>query len=206
MTDRSPNEILSFIEETMKSTRRSIVERGFSFVSWGLTVPLGTFATYLLLHFRLYLAIPAFWLLLFAVNMVVNSRYYRGREIRRSRTILDRIYQGTWLFSSGVMVAAITGTFLSGASFGVMFGVMALILGIAYFITSIIAELRIIRICSFGWIAGALLLFSWRFIAPDLYTPALFCVLTVLFELIPGYILWRTSGTTKAKDDEHGKV
>jgi hypothetical protein len=98
---------------------------------------------------------------------------------KMNRSVWQAVLLGSiFLYAGGIFKASI--------SLGMVLAIISLMMGIAYFVSSAVTGYQWMRILSFGWWIGMVLLF----LLPPKTGPALLTLMVFLFEFIPGVYLY----------------
>jgi hypothetical protein len=190
MDSRQAETDLSVIKTIMEDSRKIAIANGIYYILWGILVSVALVVTYLLILNHLtgqnigitwLAAILAGWIATIIISKRINST-------RRVRTFAGKILGALWIGSGIAMtIFGFVGT-MSHAYDGIFIcPINATVLGAAYFASGIIQSQSWIRNLSFGWWAGAVLLF----IFPSIHTLLIFAFMMTVFQTIPGVILYR---------------
>lgn len=191
-------EELEFIKKVIDDTRKVIVDNGFSFIFWGILIVLGLLSTYaaILFEFPLYYAWN--WIVLIGGGWIyaIYSGYKHGRRAK-VYTFSGKLLGAVW-FSAGIAMTILgfVGIFTAAYKGIYISPVLSTILGISFFISGILYGKRWITYLSAGWWAGAIIMF----IFPYHYTLLLMSAMMIVFQIIPGIILYRDSRKLRGAD------
>jgi hypothetical protein len=192
----SPEEELAFIRKMMTDSRQSMVEDGKPYIAWGLLVALAMGVTYVSA-----LVSEDFYTAWIWMGMVVLGMLYTLFEVRQSRrrnvaevnTFAGRLQGAIW---------GACGTALGLSIMMIMWGysstqpsipplftcsISALILGIAYYLSGFVLQLKWLRNLSIAWWLGAIVMFFLR----SVHVLGIYAGMLLLFQVVPGIILNR---------------
>jgi hypothetical protein len=151
------------IREIMERTRDVVGYAAPHFVAWGILMAAALVATYLLrgrggegwIWWLWVLAVGLGWALswLFAV---------RGRRRARVRSQAGRMLGGLWLGTGVTMtILGFAGPAGGAVSSSAVAGMLAAVLGAAYFATGVLSGGRWLMAVGAGWWAGSLVMLLW---------------------------------------------
>ncbi len=189
MTENDAQQELAFIKKVMEDSRRIIAYDGKDFTVWGILVAVGMILMYLKIVFQFQIDSMIFWGILIGTGWLfsIKRRFTHYRK-RRVKTFAGAVIGSVWL-SCGIVMTLI-GFVLGpvGAIKGwAIMPLIALVLGIGYFITSVIIPNRWIRYSAFGWWIGGILIAAY----PAPYILLVFAGMMICFQIIPGIVLQR---------------
>ncbi|HAP36082.1 MAG TPA: hypothetical protein DCQ28_09125 [Bacteroidetes bacterium] len=180
---------LVFIKKVIEDSRRMIVYDGNDFIVWGILVAVGMIAMYVNIVFQYYLSPLLLWGILIGMGWVYSL--IRGFVVHRrshERTFAGKVISSVWL-SCGIVMTLIG---FALPALGVIKGweimpLIALVTGIAYYITSIVITEKWVRYSAYGWWIGALLIAAF----PGKYIFLIYAGMMVCFQIVPGIVLQR---------------
>ena len=189
---------IAFIRKVISDSKNVITENGVDFIIWGLIVVIGLTYTYLDIVYKFTLGNAYTWFILIGIGWVYSIvRNIKRHSKKRVRTLSGKILGATW-FSLGVS-ATILGFVgpMSGAYDGVFISpLIALILGSAYLISGVILNRFWISLLSVCWWLGAV----YMFLMPDLNSLLVMASMMLLFQVVPGIVLYIESKKVKDTD------
>ena len=192
---------IAYLRIMIDNNRRSLIDNGITYISAGIYVLIGVVVSYILDVNGLTKLQPFLWLVLMALLIIIN--FIIQKKIQKKhvkKTFASKVFDATW-FACGIPIAVISILFLTTGSISPtsFFIFISTILGIGYFLTGIINELRLMVILAFGWWLATILSIFWKYIGEEYQLALLFAGLIFLFEIIPGIIIY-----TKWKKLYHG--
>lgn len=198
INEQSAIEDIAFIRKVISDSKNIITENGIDFITWGIIVVIGLTYTYLDIIHNFSLGNAYTWFILIGIGWVYSiTRNIKRHSGKRVRTLSGKILGATW-FSLGI-TATIMGFVgpMSGAYDGVYISpLISLILGSAYLISGVILNRFWISLLSIFWWLGAV----YMFLMPDLNSLLVMASMMLLFQVVPGIILYVES--QKAKETE----
>ncbi|HRB00052.1 MAG TPA: hypothetical protein PK294_06420 [Ignavibacteria bacterium] len=188
MESRQAELELSLIKKMMEDTRKMNIDNGIHFIFWGVLVAVALFINYLFLKLNFYPKyVGLVWMVLMVSGAVADIFIAKYQSKRSSvSTYAGRLMSSLWLASGVAMfIYGFIGP-LSGAYNSIFIcPIIATSLGISYFTSGSIQQLGWLRSVSFGWWAGAIVMF----IFPGIHTLLVFAVMIILLQIVPGILL-----------------
>ena len=179
---------ITLIKKIMQDSRKIIVFDGKGFIIWGVLVLIGLIGTYISITMEISYYVGWLWLTVIGTGWIYSLVTYWiiGSKVR-VHTLAGKILGGVWL-SCGIAITLIgfLGTY-SGALRG--WGIspmMSIILGVAYFMSGLIYGHPWVKYLSFGWWGGAVVMFLF----PGLHILLIFAAMMIMFQIVPGIILY----------------
>ena len=189
MTENEAQQELAFIKKVMEDSRRIIAYDGKDFTFWGILVTVGMVLMYVNIVFQFHISSMVLWGSFIGTGWIFSIvRGFTHHRKQRVKTFASSVISSVWL-SCGIVMTLI-GFVLNpvGAIKGwAVLPLIALVLGIGYFITSVIIPTRWIRYSAFGWWIGGILIAAY----PGQYMSLAFAGMMICFQIIPGIILQR---------------
>jgi hypothetical protein len=180
---------IDYIKTIIEEGRTVLIENGSSFIIWGIAIPLGTIASYLLpLVTTSPLAFAGLWIGVYALGFAAFFLKNRGRDKAKSKTsYAGKIYGAVWIGVGITMTIPFIAFFASDRiELNVCMGFISCSIGGAYFVSGDITRYRWLKVLAFFWWAGG----AACFFMPALWAPAAVAAMVVLFELLPGIIAY----------------
>ncbi|HQY19533.1 MAG TPA: hypothetical protein PLD63_08780 [Ignavibacteria bacterium] len=188
MESRQAELELSLIKKMMEDTRKMNIDNGIHYIFWGVLVAVALFINYLFLKLNFYPKyVGLVWMVLMVSGAVADIFIAKYQSKRSSvSTYAGRLMSSLWLASGVAMfIYGFIGP-LSGAYNSIFIcPIIATSLGISYFTSGSIQQLGWLRSVSFGWWAGAIVMF----IFPGIHTLLVFAVMIILLQIVPGILL-----------------
>lgn len=195
MKKQQAEEDLQFIREMLKETRRTVADNGMHYINWSIMPSLGIIGTYLVLMTESP-SVYIFWIwtavigLGWLFSIILGARGSRGR----SPNFAERILSSVWITSGITMTLIAFGGMVSGAfSPHLIPALIAVILGIPFFIAGMIYDLHWFKLISVGWWIAGTSFFFWN----SFHSLAALGVLLILFQVLPGIYLYKSFGSHK---------
>jgi len=194
MDEMTTQEEIAFIKKVMQDSRKIIYTDGKEFIYWGVIVTICLVHTYVAAVFHdsnPMLRIALFWSIMILLGWIGNYFIIRKRyKSSNIRSLAGNILGKIWLANGiGMMLVGFIGGF-SGAIHGVFISpLMSSFLGGSYFISGAIYGKKMISYLAFLWWLGAIIMF----IFPGVYSILMMAMMMILFQIVPGIILYRNS-------------
>ncbi len=180
---------LSEIKRIMEDSRRIMVDDGTGFILWGFLVALGLISSYLsVLGYIEWNITSIAWFALIGLGWLITIfQLRREKKVRKSVSFAEKVAGAIW-GSAGITMTIIG---FVGSYTGLVKGMgisplMACVLAAAFFVSGVIYNDKTFRYLSFGWWAGALVMFFWH--SP--HTLLLFAIMIILMQVLPGYMMY----------------
>ncbi|HAX47837.1 MAG TPA: hypothetical protein PK605_11065 [Ignavibacteria bacterium] len=180
---------LSEIKRIMEDSRRIMVDDGTGFILWGFLVALGLISSYLsVLGYIEWNITSIAWFALIGLGWLITIfQLRREKKVRKSVSFAEKVAGAIW-GSAGITMTIIG---FVGSYTGLVKGMgisplMACVLAAAFFVSGVIYNDKTFRYLSFGWWAGALVMFFWH--SP--HTLLLFAIMIILMQVLPGYVMY----------------
>ena len=196
MEENQVIEDIRYIKQMIENNRRMLVDNGIIYIGTGIFTVVGTIITYLLDFWGFYSSIPTLWLAMTLAFVIIIIAVQNTRKKKQAKkTFASQVFNATWgACGAPVFVVSILFFTTGNVSINTFFTVIATSLGIGYYLTGVINNLKFMRLLAFGWWGGAVLALMWNKIGSASQLSMLFVALIFLFELIPGiiiYIKWK---------------
>lgn len=181
---------LSVIKKIMEDSRKAICNNGWHYIFWGAVVSIALIANYIMLLMNAYeYYVGWMWLVLMVGAAITDGIYERRKEKQRAvKTFAGDLLGSLW-FAGGIamFIFGFMGT-ISGAYNPIFIcPVISTVLGVAFYASGEIQQLKWQKLLAFGWWLGAILLFLF----PSVHTLLIFALMLTFFQTIPGIILNR---------------
>lgn len=184
---------IRYIKQMIENNRRVLVDNGLTYISVGIFVAIGSIISFFLIDSGNKEMVSTLWLVLMAILIVFNL--YRGvREKKGSvkKTFASRMFNATWQ-ACGIPMVIIAVIFMTTEmiSAQVMFAFISSILGVGYFLTGVINDLKFMKWLALGWWISSMLSIYWTYIGEPYQLSLLFAILFTFFEIIPGIVIYK---------------
>jgi hypothetical protein len=188
---------IKFIKQIMAESRKVILDNGMAYILWGILLPAGTAASYILGYFNRLQYIGYLWLGISVIGWILQ--FIIGIKKDRKEKIKSRLAHLYGLLYLGLGIIFVTITILyiifHMLSFKTFMFMLCLLLAFAYYISAIFNRFKWLYIMCAGWITGGIVILF----LPELWGPAIIGILIILFSLIPG--IWMQKNKDKLYTD-----
>lgn len=181
---------LSEIKRIMEDSRRIMVDDGTGFILWGSLVAMGLISSYLsVLGYLDWNITSIAWFALIGLGWLITIfQLRREKKERKAVSFAGKVAGAIW-GSAGITMTIIG--FVDSYT-GLVRGMgisplMACVLAAAFFVSGVIYNDKTFRYLSFGWWAGALVMFFWH--SP--HTLLLFALMIIFMQVLPGFIMYK---------------
>ena len=181
---------LSEIKRIMEDSRRIMIDDGTGFILWGFLVALGLISSYLsVLGYLEWKVTSIAWFALIGLGWLITIfQLRREKKERKAVSFAGKVAGAIW-GSAGITMTIIG---FVGSYTGLVKGMgisplMACVLAAAFFVSGVIYNDKTFRYLSFGWWAGALVMFFWY--SP--HTLLLFALMILFMQVLPGFIMYK---------------
>jgi hypothetical protein len=188
MKEQEAKEQISYIKRVIDDSMSILSENGLYYVLWGALTLAGACATLALLETGTESGIVFIWVAVCVLGFSLSFALSRRARVGRIATPARRAYASIWV-AIGVfgllfgICAGITGKIPLEVGLALCSG----LLGISYFVSSVMSGNKWMRAFAFGWWAGSVI----QFLLAPRPGLALMCFMILAFELIPGIVLYR---------------
>ncbi len=186
------HEDLQYVKSMIENNRRQLIDNGVNYITNAAFVTVGVIASYFLginghEDFLPYLWVPLV-LLLISANLFFKKKVEK-KNIKK--TFIAKIFNAMWL-ACGIPIFIITMLhFVTGLiALPAMFIAVSAIMGIGYYLTGVINDLKFMEYLAFGWWAGTVLSLLWVYIGEEYQLGLFFSALVVVQQIIPGVIIY----------------
>jgi hypothetical protein len=189
MTDLDAQQELAFIKKVMTDSRKILIDDGKGTIFWGLLISFGLLITYLSIVQGWESSLSWFWPVLIAFGWIYTIvAEIRHERKRRVKTFTGKIMGAVWIaFGISATILGFVGT-LSGAYSGVIISpLIAVLLGSGYLVSGLLYGKSWVSYLSIAWWGGAIVMFLMQ----NLETLLIMIAMMILFQVIPGTILYR---------------
>lgn len=203
-SNASAHDELAYIRQIIDNSRLAFVEDGKPYILWGILVALGMTVTYISAVQDYDYGTGYVWVGLTLFGWSYVAWYSRHKQkTQRARSILDRIQSAVW-GAIGSSIGLLILLIFLGHAYGsaelpginpfYICSLTAILIGIGYFLSGIANELTWLRNIAFAWWAGAIVMYLW----PSVHVLGLYALMIVLFQVVPGIVLYRAFRTKTA--------
>lgn len=181
---------LSLIKKMMDDSRKISLDNGWHFIYWGSLVTTALLLNYILIivHAKQQY-IGWMWFIMMIGGAIAGGIMEKRHERKKKvHTIAGRIIGSLW-FASGIamFIYGFLGSISGGYNSVYICPVISTSLGISYFTTGEIQQVKLLKYVAFGWWVGAVFLFFY----PGIHTLLIFALMMICFQIAPGVIINR---------------
>jgi len=183
---------LSVIKKIMEDSRKLNIDNGIHYIFWGVLVTFSLLVNYImLLNGTSGKYIGLMWMVTMSLGAITDVFIGRNQERKsRVKTFAGKMLGSLW-FASGIsmFMFGFIGTMTKAYNPVFISPIIATSLGISYFTSGAIQQIKWLQNVSLGWWAGAIIMFMF----PSVHTLLIFALMMICFQIIPGVILNRKS-------------
>jgi hypothetical protein len=181
---------LSVIKKIMEDSRNVVCNNGWHYIFWGVIVSIALTANYFMLLMKAEVEYARWmWLALMIGAAITAGIYARRKEKKRPvKTFAGKLLGSLW-FAGGIamFMFGFIGTFSGAYSAIYICPIISTVLGITFYTSGEIQQLKWQKLLACGWWLGAILMFLF----PSVHTLLIFALMLTFFQTIPGIILNR---------------
>ena len=180
---------LTIIRKIMDDSRKAIVDNGWHYIYWGVTVTLVLIVNYLMIIYDFSMNKQGMlWFISMISAAIIESVIERVKEKKvKVKTFAGKILNSLWSASGICMfMLGFLGTISGAYSPIYIFPLISIVLGLAYYISGIIQQIKWLQLISFFWWAGSAVLFF----LPGIHSLLIFAGMIISFQVIPGILIY----------------
>ncbi len=181
---------ISTIKKIMEDSRRIAVHNGKHYIFWGILVSAALFTNYIMVLMNVELNYQGFmWFVLMTCGAITGGIMEKLEHRKKcARTFAGKLLSTLW-FASGIamFMFGFLGTVVHAYDPLFICPIIFTVLGVSYYTSGEIQQTKWFKYLSFGWWAGAVLLFLY----PGIHTLLIAGVMMLGFQTVPGIILYR---------------
>ncbi|MCI0449013.1 MAG: hypothetical protein L0Y79_04390 [Chlorobi bacterium] len=190
METKQAEQELSLIKQMMIDSRRVVVDSGKHYIFWGILITAALLVNYyMLLTHQSGKFIGLMWLITIVSGFLIDSFIERSNiRKRRVHTFAGKILSALWI-ASGIAMSMIGFIGPLTKAYNPIFicPIISVILGVSYFASGAIQQVKWLQWLTLGWWAGAII----TFVFPSIHTLLIFALMLIFFQTIPGMILYK---------------
>lgn len=181
---------LSVIKKIMEDSRSVVLNNGWHYVFWGIVVSCALIANYIMALTDVsgnYQGLM--WFILMVSAAIVGGIVERFAEKKRKvKTFASNLLGSLWFAGSIAMfMFGFIGSITHAYHPIYIAPIISTVLGLTYFTSGAIQQVKMLTYIAFVWWAGAILLF----IFPTVHTLLIFGLMMIFFQVVPGIIIHR---------------
>lgn len=181
---------LTLIKQMMEDSRRVVADNGRHYIFWGVVVTAALTANYIMALQKVAMNIQGMmWFITMVCASVVDGVVER-RQLKRIkvRTFAGKLLGSLWTASGlSMFMLGFVGTITGAYNPIYICSLISVVLGVAYFTSGAIQQIKWLQWLSAGWWAGAV----FTFVYPSVHTLLIFAIMMVCFQVVPGIILYK---------------
>ena len=181
---------LSFIKKVMEDSKQVTVDNGKYYILWGVLVSIALFVNYGFICIEVnkgyYYGIM--WMIMM-VGGAIASSVMKSRDLKKAKvhTFAGKVISSIWIAAGIAMfIVAFVGPAFKVYNYAYISSLISLILGIAYYVSGEVQQLKWLKLLSIGWWAGGIALFA----VPGIHTYLIFGLMIIFFQTVPGFIMY----------------
>lgn len=179
---------LAVIKQIMEDTRKINVNNGIHYIFWGILVAVCLIANYVLVLNGISMNYVGYlWLIAMTAGAVIDGFIGKYQtKINSVNTFAGKLLSSVW-FASGIsmFIFGFVGVFAKAYNPIYICPIISTSLGISYFVSGAIQQIKWFKYISLGWWLGSILLFVF----PSIHTLLIFAFMLIVFQVIPGIII-----------------
>ncbi len=190
MDTRQAESELALIKQMMLDSRRVIADNGWHYTFWGVVVTITLTANYIMALQNVPMKNAGLMWFITMVSAAIIDGIIGRRESRKRRvkTFAGQLLSSLWLASGiSMFMLGFIGTLTGAYNPIYICSLISIVLGVAYFTSGSIQQIKWLKMLSLGWWAGA----AYTFVFPSVHTLLIFAIMMVCFQVIPGMILYK---------------
>lgn len=188
MNSESAYQEMSLIRQLMRESQRAICDDGKHYLAWGVLITAALLLTYGALEGAIPVRVRWVWVVAIALGWAFSLwAGWREGSRARVRNLASEMLGAIWIGAGIAMtllgfLGAATGA-IRLASLG---GVMATVLGAAYFASAFLYRSRWVGLLAVGWWLGGVAMFLW----PGRHTLPMMAGMLIALQIVPGMFLY----------------
>ena len=181
---------LSVIKQIMLDSRKIVLDNGKQLIFWGVLVTLAILINYLMILYHTEGKYMGYMWLVLMVGGAIVSTILEIKDVKKLKvkTFAGKMLGSLWI-SSGIamFMFGFVGTFSGAYSPIFICPIISTVLGVSYFTSGAIQQIKWLQMLALGWWAGAIVMFVF----PSIHTLLIYGLMMLLFQTVPGIILYR---------------
>ncbi len=179
---------IALIRQIMEETKRVTRDNGKYYIFWGALVMVGLLLSYFTIKLSLGLNHGLIWLVCVGIGWIgYFIMGYKDKARQRSETFSGRVLMMIWLGCGiALTILGFVGTFTGGIKFGALSAVIATVLGVGYFVSSVLYPHKWFIYLAIGWWLGGIVTF---FLQGD-ESILILALMIFALQMVPGLVLY----------------
>lgn len=188
MDKKNAMEDLQFIKKIIEDSKKTVLDNGIQYIVWGILIVIGLFTTNILTIMNVKIRFYWVWMIIILLGWIYSYFSIYKRNKSNYSSFAQRIINSSWLACGiGMTLLGFVGPAVNAYKGAFVSPILAVILGIAFFISTIIYEVKWMKLVPYGWWIGAL----YMFIFPGKFSFIIMGTLMIFFQIAPGIFLYR---------------
>lgn len=190
MDSKQAESELALIKQMMMDTRKVIADNGWHYILWGVVVTAALLANYVMALQHVSMKYAGMMWLIVMISTAVTEVIIERREQRKSKvkTFAGKLLSALWTASGiSMFMLGFAGTITGAYNPIFICSLISIVLGIAYYTSGAIQQVKWLQWLSLGWWAGAVFTFAY----PSVHTLLIFAVMMISFQVVPGIIQYK---------------
>lgn len=179
---------LSVIKKIMEDSRNIVLDNGVHYIFWGIVVTTALLINYVMVLMKMpgsYMGLM--WLILMVLAAITDAIIgAKQSKTTRARTFAGDLLGSLWLASGIAMfIYGFIGTVSKAYNPIFICPIISTSLGISYFTSGAIHQLKWMQYIAYGWWAGSMVMYFF----PGAHTFLIFAFMMISLQIIPGIIM-----------------
>ncbi|MBA4406623.1 hypothetical protein C0389_05055 [bacterium] len=189
MEEKQALDELRFIKKVIEDSQKIIADNGMGYIVWGIIIVVGMLGGYLKFKLRLDFDYIWAWVILISLGWIFSYFMYKKPKNKvRVETFAGKIMGMLWFsIGMGMTIAGFVGYFSHAIRGEYISAIMAIFLGSAYYLTSVLNNQKWFKIIGVLWWIGGVVIFY----VGGLSSLLIMAFLITVGQIIPGIILYR---------------
>lgn len=185
-------EDVEFIKKMIENNRRSLIDNGISYISAGVYVVIGSALSIYLQISGMGNMLPYLWLLL--LTLLIGFNFFIQKRMaaeKVKKTFAGRVFSAVWIACAiPMLIISVLFFTTNKIPMSAMFSAVSAILGIGYYLTGVINDLKFMKVLAAGWWTSIVISMLWSYFGEEYQLALFFALLILLLEVIPGIIIY----------------
>lgn len=190
MDSKQAESELAVIKQMMADCGRVVADNGRHYIFWGVVVTAALIANYIMALQNVPMKYAGLMWFITMISASIIDWIIGIRESKKSRvkTFAGKLLGSLWTASGlSMFMLGFVGTITGAYNPIYICSLISIVLGVAYFTSGAIQQIRWLKMLSVGWWAGAIFTFAF----PSVHTLLIFAIMMICFQVIPGFILYK---------------
>jgi len=188
MNKNHAQEELAFIRKVMQDSQKVLTDSGKMYIFWSGCVVLGLAIKFFTQALDIYFHNAWLWIPIIIIGWLISFLRRTHHSNTQVKTFAQRVIYAVWTaWGVAILTLTLLAFFLHAIQAWAVPAIIAILLGSAHFISGVVTNQAIIRYSGFAWWSGGIAIFIW----PGEYAVFLLGVMIIVFQMIPGILLYR---------------